>query len=195
MLLATGVDAAPAIEVIGGGLRATGITPGGNAVWFGMTIDTYAMARSLNRYADVVRDSDRDGVVLYETPQLTRFTLMFVADATTGDYAVFRGDGVEAIEHDLRGNQWRAGLEHIDIPADFLEVLVVRPGDGAATASIFEGLAGDGDGSRNGKFRLKLKDLTPLGDSAELHGNIRRGDLLVVIDSRTFAYAVRAARD
>lgn len=195
-IYASAIQAAPAIVSTPAGLRATGITVGGDAVWFGTTIDTYAMARQLNRHSAVVRDTDRDGVVLYEMPKISRFTLLFVADATTGEYAVFRGDGVDAIEHDLHGNNWRAELEHFDIPADFLEILLLRPSGGAWTTSIFEGNAEDGDGKRNGKFRLKLKDLKPIGGTAEkLHGNVRRGDLLVIIDPRSFAYVVRAAKD
>lgn len=194
--LGTSAGAAPAIEATTAGLRATGLTPGGDAVWFGATIDTLAKARRLNRHAAVVRDADGDGVVLYEMPKISRFALLFVADAATGEYAVFRGEGVDAVEHDLHGNNWRAGLDHFDIPADFLEILLVRPGDGAWTASVAEGDRKDGDGARNGKFRLKVKDMDPIGAAAtKPQGNVRRGDLLVIIDPRSFACAIRPAKD
>jgi hypothetical protein len=195
-LFSFAAQAAPRIELTSAGLRATGITPGGDAVWFGLTVDSFAMSPRLNRHAEIVRDADGDGVVPCDAPKITRFTLMFVADATTGEYAAFRAEGVDAIEHDLRGNNWRAGLEHFDVPADFLEILLVRPAEGAWKASVFEGHREDGDGKRNGKFRLKLKDLEPIGETAgKLNGNVRRGDLLVLIDPRSFACAVRAARD
>ncbi|HEV7238166.1 MAG TPA: hypothetical protein VGQ36_02920 [Thermoanaerobaculia bacterium] len=193
---ASALAAAPAIEVVSKGLRATGITPGSDAVWFGMTIDTLAMTRALTRHAAVVRDTDGDGAVLYDMPRISRFSLLFVVDATTGEYAVFRAEGVDAIEHDLHGKRWRAGLEDFDLHADVLEVLVVRPGEGAWTTSAMEGGANDGDGRRDGKFRLKVRDMDPIvATNNKPQSNVRRNDLLVMIDARTLAYAVRPAQE
>jgi len=194
LLPASAATAAPAIEVVPTGLRATGITPGADAVWFGMTMDTFNFARRLTRHAAVVRDDDRDGVVLYELPEISRFSLLFVADTATGAYAVFRAEGVKAIEHDLRGNQWRAGIEHLDLSTDFAEVLLVRPGEGAWTMSAVEGGKNDGDRDRNGKFRLKVKDMEPVGtNTAKPQGAARRDDLIILFDTRTFATAIRQA--
>lgn len=188
--------AAPSIEVVSTGLRATGLTPGSDAVWFGMTIDTFNMTRRLTRHAAIVRDTDRDGAVVYELPEISRFSLLFVADASTGECAVFRADGVDDLQQDLHGNNWRAGLESFDVSADVLEFLLVRPGEGAWTMSAMEGWKNDGDGSRDGKFRLKVADMHPIGTvTGKPHGNVRRGDLLVVFDPRTFAYAIRQAKE
>ena len=196
LIPASTLTAAPAIEVVSTGLRAAGITPGSDALWFGITIDTFAMTRRLTRHAAVVRDSDGDGMVVYETSPVSRYALLFIADAATGEYAIFRGEGVDAIELDLHGNQWRAGLEDFDLHADVLEILLVRPGEGAWTASAMEGGAEDGDRKRDGRFRLKVKEIDPLAKGGpKLHGNVRRGDLLVVIDARTLAYAIRPAVD
>jgi hypothetical protein len=173
-----------------------GITPGSDAVWFGITMDTFNSTRRLKRHAAVVADSDRDGTVLYELPEISRFSLLFVVDAKTGEYAVFRAEGVDAIEHDLRGKTWRAGLEDFDLHADVLEVLVVRPGEGAWTTSAMEGGANDGDGRRNGKFRLKVRDMDPIvTTNNKPQSKVRRNDLLIMIDARTLAYAVRPAQD
>lgn len=194
--IATAGQAAPAIAVTPAGLRASGITAGSDAIWFGMTIDTFSMARRLERHAVVARDIDRDGVVLYELPKISRFTLMFVVDAATGGHAVFRGEGVDAIELDLRGNAWRAELRHFDIRADDLEILLVRPGEGAWTTSAMEGDENDGDGRRDAKFRLKIGEMTPLGSApGKPGGGVRRGDVLVAFDPHTFQFVVRPARD
>lgn len=196
LLLAATGQAAPAIAVTPDGLSASGITAGGDAIWFGMTIDTYAMARRLERHAAVAKDTDRDGVVLYPIPEISRFTLMFVVDAATGGHAVFRGQGVDAVELELRGNTWRAGLQHFDVRADDVEILLVRPGEGAWTTSAMEGDEKDGDGRRDARFRLKIDAMTPLGGATgNPRGGVRRGDLLVLFDPHTFRFAVRPAMD
>jgi hypothetical protein len=196
LVLTASVTAAPAIEAVSNGLRATGITPGGDAVWFGMTIDTFNLTRRLTRHATIVRDADGDGVVIYALPEISRFSLLFVADAMTGECAVFRAEGVDDLAQDLRGNNWRAGLQDFDVSADVLEFLLVRPGDGAWTMSAMEGWRNDGDGRRDGKFRLKVADMDPIGTAtAKPQGIVRRGDLLVVLDPRTFAYAIRQAKE
>ena len=196
LFVAPVLTAAPAIEAVSNGLRATGITPGADAVWFGMTIDTFNLTRRLTRHAAIVRDADRDGTVVYELPEISRFSLLFVADATTGECAVFRAEGVDDLSQDLHGNNWRAGLESFDVSADVLEFLLVRPGEGAWAMSAMEGWRNDGDGTRDGKFRLKIANMDPIGTvRGEPQGNVRRGDLLVVFDPRTFAYAIRQAKE
>lgn len=191
------LTAAPAIQAVSTGLRATGITPGGDAVWFGVTIDTAALTRLRNRHAAIVRDTDGDGAVLYDLPQVSRFSLLYVFDAATGEHAVFRGEGVdEEVEYDLRGKKWRAELEDFDVHADAMELLLVRPGEGAWAMSAREGGNGDGDGRRNGKFRLKVREMASLAaESPQPQGNVRRGDLLVIIDARTLASAVVGAKE
>jgi hypothetical protein len=193
--LAGAATAEPAIAVTATGFRATGITPGGEVVWFGASIGTFNMSRLLQRHARVVADSDRDGVVTLDMPEVSRFIVLTAVDLTSGAVAVHRGESGEGTELDLRGNRWRAALEHLDIPAEFLELLVVRPGTGAWTLRCAEGGDRDGDGAQNGAFRLKLKDMEPLAGDAKLQGNVGRGDVVVIIDQQSLAYVVQTARD
>lgn len=197
LLLSTpALTAAPTIETVSSGLRATGITPGGDAVWFGVTIDTFALSRLRIRHAAIVRDTDGDGAVVYELPQISRFSLLFVVDGATGEHAVFRGEGVDDVEHDLRGKTWRAQLADFDVHADAMELLLVRPGEGAWATSAMEGDASDGDGERNGKFRLKVREMAAIApENPSPQGNVRRGDLLIIIDARTLASAVVGAKE
>ncbi|MEO8383366.1 MAG: hypothetical protein ABI779_27165 [Acidobacteriota bacterium] len=187
--------AAPAIEVIPAGLRATGLTRGGETIWFGASIDTFAMTPRLKRHVAAVSDTDRDGQTDYEIANLSRFTFIVAVDAATGEYALYKGQGVDGVEIDLRGGRWQAGLDQVDIPADFLEILLVRPGAGAWTASAIDGGKQDGDEQRNSKFRLKVKDMTPVSGSGRPQGAVRRGDLLVVVDPFSLKYLIRPAGD
>ena len=190
------LSAGPTIETTPTGLRAVGITTGADAIWFGETIDSYALSRRLTRHAIITRDDDRDGVVTFESASISPFSLMIVVDGATGDYGVYHGEGVRAREIDLHGNNWRSGLAHLDVAADYLEILLVRPGEGAWATRAAEGSSGDGDRQSNGKFRLTVKDMRSLTEGdVRSAGGVRRGDLLVIVDPQTLDYVIRAAKE
>ena len=190
------LNAGPTIEKTAAGLRAVGITAGADAIWFGETIDSYALSRRLTRHVVATQDDDRDGVVTFDNPPVSGFFLMIVVDVSTGDYAVHQGHGVRAREIPLHGNKWRSGLAHLDLSADYLEILLVRPGEGAWATRAAEGSTGDGDRQSNGKFRLMVNDMRPLMEGSKRPaGGVRRGDVLVIVDPQTLDYVIRAAKD
>jgi hypothetical protein len=144
----------------------------------------------------VVADDDRDGTAVYDFPKISRYAFLIVVDSATGEYAFYKGDGVDGTELDLPGNHWRAGLEQLDVAdPDTLQVLLVRPGAGAWILAALDGGAADADGARDASFRLKVKDMQPIRGDAKPQGSVRPGDLLVMIDPQTLAYVIRPAAE
>jgi len=187
--------AEPKIEPVPGGLRASGITAGGDAVWFGETIDTFALTRRLTRHVAIAHDEDRDGVVTFDLPSISPFFLIVAVDATTGEYGTYHGSAGPPREFDLLGNNWRSGLENFDLNADFLEILLVRPEGGAWTMRAAEGGHRDGDRAMNGRFRLVVNDMQPLTEGLQKPGGVRPRDVLVLIDPQTLDLAIRPAKE
>lgn len=183
------------LEPTATGLRASGVTKGGDAILFGATIGSFAKTRLLKRHALVVADSDRDGRVDFDLQPLPRFAFLVAVDAATGHYAIHKGEGVEGSELDTPGQSWRVGLEQFDVAAMFLEVLLVRPGTGAWTARLSEGGHKDGDQTLNGRVRIRVKDMDVLTANGGGPATVRPGDLLVVVDAQTLAYLIGAAKE
>lgn len=162
------------------------VTPGGSAVVFAVAIDTSGYVRERLRIAVVLRDDDGDGIVRHELEKaVPRIGVWGVADVTTGvvklaarggygrlrDLQVegaFRGDGTpySRFEHELTS----------------ADILVVRPGEGAWTASATEGGDGDDDYPTNGKLLVPVNKLVPLTQGIGAPEHLQAGDVVVLID-------------
>lgn len=176
-------------------VRASGITPGGDAVVFAATIGRYSGMRKLGRHATVVADDDGDGSITWNVEELPVQSVWVVVDMQSGSYAVAAPAAFTAKKIDLPDHGWRGGLQHLDVRRDYLEVLVVRPGEGAWTLRASEGGANDDDGAVNSVLRTRLSRMQRLygEDTAPRPPVIVPRDLVVLIDPHALDYFVAEA--
>jgi hypothetical protein len=184
------------LQFSGGSLTAEGITPGGSAVVFAASIEKLQSQPDLygpRHRAEVVADDDRDGTVRIELPAGTTMGIWAVVDVNSGRYAVSPTPGYEpqrfelpsgeALRHDNAGQ-----LRKLQWPVSEMDVLLVRPGDGAW--QLYASKDSGRDESRNtpGALRIDVGSMTPLGSTAAAPSRFRPGDIVVVFNSTRMQY-------
>src|SRR5882757_8391617 len=92
LLMAVPADAAVRITFRESSVTATGIRPGGNALWFVHSVTEFSGSPMSSRKVEVTNDGDRDGAVMLAT-KAKPSSVWVVVDITTGEYAVARPNG------------------------------------------------------------------------------------------------------
>lgn len=175
--------AAIAVEIVPDAVRATNVTPGGDLLWFGRSVEyEYGIPR-LSRHLTVMADDDGDGVVRWEVvvPHLSVWTAV---DLKTGAFAAGgpAGFGLELMT--LPKGAWRGGVAHVDLRRDLVDVVLVRPHVGIWTLRAFEGGSHDADGISNATLRASLNRMRPMTGSPPAPPTATPHDVLIVIDPR-----------
>ena len=167
-----------------------GITLGGKVVWFGaaqsLAGDDVAEIRYYGRVAE---DTDQDGIERLALPIGIPTHGVFVAiDFASGLAASAASPG-----YPLRQVPWRGrgvgdsgrGEDWIEDARALANVLVVRPGVGAWVATVSDGRPEDDDGRLDGRLRLLLSSLQPLGDFvAPVPARVLPIDIVAMVDPR-----------
>jgi hypothetical protein len=190
----TAVAAPPRLQISEKGGEASGLTPGGESVWFVVTVQNLGGMPWRSRVIRVLNDTDGDGVTTLELP-VSRSAVWVVADFQTGDYVVATAAGHKPTELQAKGPGWTQGVESADF--DLLEVdsLLVRPRRGVWVNYSQADGRGDADPApKNLKIRLS--------DMLQMHGSEKRAagvvlpkDIFVAIDRETLQVFVRAAEE
>lgn len=182
----------PEIVFAAGSIRASGITPGAEVVWFGRSVVYQGGIPRLTRHFETVRDDDRDGVVTWkiDVPELSVWT---VIDFSNGAFAVASAPGFELRTIDLPRVVWRGGTTHVDLSRDHLDFLLVRPRVGVWTLRAFEGGRLDADGRRDATLRGQLAMMRAAEGSAPPPPTATPRDVLVIIDPRALDVFARSA--
>jgi hypothetical protein len=166
---------------------ATEVTRGGSAVFFAVTFQAGPVPERA-RKAAVLRDEDGDGTVTLEMPDGVPFIgIWSVVDLATGAVKLGAKEGYRVIElEDLLAASFRRDregrFETFEYRADDVEMLVVRPGEGAWTMQGTNGAAEDQDYAVDGKLVLGLERLVPVAEHGKAADGVRAGDVVVMID-------------
>jgi hypothetical protein len=193
------VAAAPllTIELSGSTETIRGVTPGGSVALFGATWELTArrpQVRHLVRRESVVTDEDRDGLVTVNLNQTVPELGIWVAvDVSTGAHAEMTTPGFnaervnfdEALKSDNNGQ-----LKKIELPLSEVEMLLVRPGEGAWRAYGSKASAVDENRDNGRPFRLDIASFRPMGASTEAPKSFRKGDVIAVIETLRAKFGV-----
>ncbi|MDP9121059.1 MAG: hypothetical protein M3O15_06775 [Acidobacteriota bacterium] len=159
----------PVITLADKVVTATGLTPSGRVVVFGIVREVLAYEPTFVRRQTVLQ-ADASGRVTYLLPKtVPHQSLWLVADLATGAYAVAFPAGFSVAPFKLPPTALEvrgAGLpDQLLDAADYGEVLLVRAGKGAWGAAV--GRGGQNDESLAGKpaARLSLDRLLPIDSS------------------------------
>jgi hypothetical protein len=187
MAIATPLAAQPAIEFNQDAAVATGITPGSDAVWFGVSRDREDWSDHFFHWRFATADTDKDGVVSYPRKEgFPLLTALVVVDAASGEYALGtaypRENDVPPL--DLSGAHAApdGALTSLSRAGSRIEVLVVRGGVGAWTASVIDGGPFDQDGAADGTVTIGFSALRAVGDKAARLDAVRPGDIVALGD-------------
>jgi len=197
---------APTVLVGAESIQVTGATASGQVVVFGMTRRGAGMMTAVERIDEVVA-ADALGEALVELGRpVPERSVWAAVDLTSGEIALAAPAAFELREVSFPQRGIGATRRHLEDARRFLDVLLVRPvaavpagQDAAAVAgawgrSFGDGGEGDDDGSLDGKVRVALADLAPLGTSPQPPSELGPGDIVVAVDATTLEiYAAKLA--
>jgi hypothetical protein len=186
----------PSITIESDVVRITGITPGGQVAWLGVSREEPDYYRTtIIRRDGVLVDTDRDGVASITLEHSAPASSVWVAiDIQTGQAAAIAAD--PRFDLPLREplvEPADAGVGVVELTADrheYLEILLVRPGVGAWRATAGDGGQSDADGIPDGRIRLAATAVIALEGSPALAGSVVSGDVIACVDGRTLEYVI-----
>jgi hypothetical protein len=175
---------------------ASGLPPGSQVVWFGVARQISQHTATIVRRETVIADDDKDGAVRLELDRPVPFQSIWVAvDLATGAAAVAVPEGYPLRQVELPGQSVGHGGGQSDWVEDsrgYVDIVVVRPGQGAWGATVGDGGGADDDGAYDGRLVAALDRMRGLGPNppgAPQHFKPR--DLVVVIDPNRMEVGLR----
>jgi hypothetical protein len=200
MLVGLPVTAAavqPVISFEPEAVAVSGLTPGGKVVWFGVAREISERTATIVRRTRVLTDEDSDGVVRLELGRDVPFQSIWVAvDLTTGAATLETPEGyplrnVELPPQSLgRGESGEA--DWVEDSRNYVEILFVRPPEGAWGVTVGDGGESDDDGAYNGRAIAALTQMRGAGPSPPpAPERFRAGDVVVVIDPNRMEVGLR----
>lgn len=193
--------AAPQVTFDAQSLVASGLTPGGEAVWLGVSRELDGWVTKVVHWQGRVKDDDGDGVVTLELGEpVPPASAWVVIDLASGEMGLAAPEGSPAAEVPFPPDGIQVGADGPQgvVPDRFLDarsqlsLLVVRPGTGAWWERLGDGGEADDDGQTDGVVTASLEKLPALGDGGPAPAHLAAGDLVVAIDpDRLELYATR----
>lgn len=183
------------VTVSGHLITASGLTPGGSAVFFGVGLEPipHAYMNRVRRWAVTVVDTTQSGAVTLDLhEEVPPASVWGVVDLSNAQYGTAKGPGVAlrqiALANPLRKGQSQNADQFL-FDHDFLDLLYVHPGGGAWTWSVVGGTFADQDGARNSAI-VSLIDGQPVGQAGQKPSSFLPGGTLVAIDFSRLQIAV-----
>lgn len=163
------------------------VTPRGRLALLGAAVHTGPVLTRY-RFAEVLSDDDGDGAVVF-TPRggVPLRSAWIAVDLSTGAVAVTAPEDydLDRAEMDRKTLKRDAGglVSALEWDALSVELLLVRPGDGAWLLRGHEGGPKDRDGARNARLTIEPGDAEPLrGIDAAAPKKLKAGDVLIALD-------------
>ena len=176
-------------------VTASGITPGGSALFFGSGRQKNGYDQTLIRVARSVTDDDHDGSVTFDLGKpVPATTIWVVVDMTDGRYALATPTEAVAEAVSLPGNVLRrsqngATVDGFGYDHPTLELLYIQPGSGAWAWSAADGRALDRDGP-NGVTLVNAADGKNVAGTSGAPADFALGGTLVAVDWYKMQYSV-----
>jgi hypothetical protein len=182
-------DKAPVITFGPTTVIATGIAPGGDAVFFGVSYHGPGGSNWLIRWRRVVSDDDHDGTVILDlgADYSLSSSLWTVVDMANAHYAIKAY--VDASYNDAYNppqpfshSSPPGQVDRFEFHRPLLDALYVHPGLGAWTWIASDGSSSDKDGRPNGVTTIELSGGRPLKGSKTPPQGFVPGGLIIAID-------------
>lgn len=166
----------------------TGVTPGGDVVLLGLAVFTESGVPTRIHVAEMLSDTPGAGAVTYKPGGGVPFrSLWFAADLASGSVGFATPQGFEpdhreiapaSIKKDADGLIAALEMERLTV-----EMLLIRPKEGAWLLRAREGSPSDGDRARDGRLTLLFDQAEPLGARKDkAPRRLKAGDVVVVLD-------------
>lgn len=177
-----------------GVLTVEGVSPGDKVVVFATSVErmhTQPALYSPVHRTEVLADDDRNGSVRINLPPDSVAGIWAVVDLKTGRYAISPTPGYAPERISL--SEWlkndNAGqLRKLQWYLSEMDVLLVRPGDGAWQLYAAKDSGRDENRGVRGPLRVDVASMTPVGFSGTAPHNFKPGDVLIVFHPTRLQY-------
>lgn len=164
----------------------SGVTPKGQVVWFSVAKQIEGYMAHFVRREEILPDADGDGSVRFELDRAVPLQSIWVAiDLATGEAAVATPEGYslrDASAPPGRGRGEPGRPDWVEEGREILEILLVRPGQGAWGLTVGDGGVNDDDSRGDGRITAALARLRSLGASPGPPERFQPRDLVFAID-------------
>lgn len=193
---ATGAQQQLEVRFSPNAISVANMTHGGSAVVYGIARVAAGKPPVMRvaRFVEVLNDDDRDGIVRLELKDgVPAAGIWAVVDTTTGAHQILPTPGYtptriaftqEVLKKDNAGQ-----LKKFEWPTSELELLVVRPGDGAWRIYAAKSSTLDENRGTAGRLKIDAERLMPIGNRPALK-HIKNGDILAIIDPDWMRYGI-----
>jgi hypothetical protein len=143
---------------------------------------------------EILTDDDRDGTIEYKPTSGIAFqSIWIITEIATGETKVVTPAGYNAIEMTQqgagRGNAVNITGNIFDIGRDHVDILVVRPNEGAWTLPVREGGVKDAPVAAIGRSTVPLVKLVPLRPTfGSPPPALKNGDIVAIVDAVRMQY-------
>jgi hypothetical protein len=185
-------------------VTAENVTPGGSVAWVAQVVTADGYTSTFWEIAQVVSDTDNDGVVIYDVAVKAPFTgtvpfrsIFCAIDVATGRYRCAPAPGFriarEFFPLTLVQGATESGFTRLATrQMGYLGTVLVRPGVGVWSGPTGDGGRFDLDGIGNGTVHTALRGFSPVfGSAAAVPVAFDSSDLLFVMTVRdAYGYAI-----
>ncbi len=190
LALAGPAAAEPALTFTSHSVAASGLTPHGQIVWFGVVHDFAGWIPRVTHVRSAAEANDDGRAELASPVPGPAAAVWTVVDIASGGFAAGRPED-PAVVVDLPTAAWQVGgdgigADRLVVGRTQLDLVLVRPGAGAWGTSAGDGGVADADEASDGTLTAALDHLEPLGaTSVPTPHQGQPADRLVAIDPET----------
>lgn len=174
-------------------LTIDSLAPGGAAVVFAIVREREGWLSRTRAHERVMVDLDRDGTISVAAAEMGfgPRSLWTAVDLGTGALGIAMPGNPPLVQRAVEPTRLTATPGHLHHVSSELRVLVVRPGRGAWTGSVFDGGSADRSPADDGAVLVRLDALVPLagsgGEAYSLAG-LEPRDVVIGIEPTTLAF-------
>ena len=171
-----------------------GITAGGRVACYGVAHDFVDTYPGIYRWGRETVDADGDGAVSIELPrEVPARSVWACTDVATGVLAMAAPDKAPLVEIPLLGRGALASAKGNDIfsvESERVDLLLIRPGEGAWLLLTGDGGDTDGDKSADGAVNARPDDFQGIGAMKTAAASFKSGGTIVALYPLTLEFSV-----
>ena len=172
-------------------LVATGATPGGQVVWFGIARVFGGYATETVRHESVSVDEDHDGIVRLNLTADPPFqSYWFAIDLESGELGVTAPAGYRVRSRELSAGAIPASLAWAELGGDYAHLLLLRPHVGWWLLRVGDNGATDSDSASNGVLRVTPAAMRGVGNGPPPPERLTPRDVLIAVFPNQMEFVV-----
>lgn len=180
-------------------IEVSGATANGDVLVFGSSITRESFTPNFAHLSGVMTASASGGVTFTPPRAIATASIWVAVDLETGAWALATPSGSPALAIPIPANLLKRGgnakVEQLQLPFEFSDAALVRPGKGAWKVVAVDNGRKDTDGRANGSVSVALESFAELQQDKKPPHELTKNDILIVIEPRTLEYFIVTGKE